>query len=67
MTEEEQSIGKFTRKKLLNLQNWDEWEAAELKQLEQFHKQKMLGDPINPKLLGKDSIILRPHWQHVAK
>jgi hypothetical protein len=57
-TTEEQSLGSFTRRKLRNLPNWNEWETAEFKQLDSMAKQAMYGAPV---LAPKDSIVLRQH------
>ena len=38
-TPEEQALGRFTRRKLKKLANWNDWKAGEHKQLNQFHKQ----------------------------
>ena len=67
VTPEEEALGHFTRKKLQTLPNWRDWNEAEHKQLNQFHKQRMFGDPIDPITLPKDAIILRPHWQYSVK
>ena len=67
MTKEEQALGYFTRKKLKRLATWQEWKDGESKQLNQFHQQKMFGEPIDPQLLPNDALILRAHWNYVAK
>ena len=43
-TPAEQSLGKFTRRKLKNMDTWNDWEAGERKQLNQFHDLQMFGD-----------------------
>mgnify|MGYP003312282947 FL=1 len=60
-TPEEQALGYFTRRKLKRLANWNDWEAGEHKQIDQFMAQKMFGPPTNPASLPKDAVILRPH------
>ena len=66
-TDEEASLGHFTRRKLKGLTTWDKWLAGEAKQLNQFHKQNMFGDPVDISTLDKDAIILRPHWNYTIK
>jgi hypothetical protein len=63
-TTEEQSLGSFTRRKLQKLSNWDDWKAAEFKQLDSMAKQEMYGAPVHA---PKDSIILRQHWNYGIK
>jgi hypothetical protein len=63
-TTEEQSIGSFTRRKLRKLSNWNDWKAAEFKQLDSMAKQDMYGAPV---LAPKDSIVLRQHWNYCIK
>ena len=36
VTPEEEALGYFTRKKLKNLKNWNDWKAGEKKQIDQF-------------------------------
>ena len=64
VTPEEQSIGRFTRRKLQKLATWPEWRAAEHKQLDHFHSLMMYGAPV-PR--PSDAIVLRPHWQYQVK
>ncbi len=63
-TTEEQSLGSFTRRKLRNLPNWNEWETAEFKQLDSMAKQEMYGAPVPA---PKDAIVLRQHWNYSIK
>ncbi len=63
-TTEEQSIGSFTRQKLRKLSNWNDWKAAEFKQLDSMAKQDMYGAPV---LAPKDSIVLQQHWNYGIK
>ena len=65
-TPEEQAIGHFTRRKLKKLSTWNEWEAGERKQLDQFTDLQMFGEPIIPPNDPR-AIILRPHWQYHIK
>ena len=65
-TPEEQAIGHFTRRKLKKLSTWNEWEAGERKQLDQFTDLQMFGEPILPPDDPR-TIILRPHWQYHVK
>jgi hypothetical protein len=65
-TSEEQALGHFSRRKLKRLTTWNEWEAGERKQLNQFCDLQMFGEPILPPK-EKDTIILRPHWQYHIK
>ena len=44
-TPEEQALGHFTQRKLRTLANWPQWLAGEWKQLDQFHKLGMFGEP----------------------
>ena len=37
ITPAEQALGKFTRRKLKDMDTWSDWEAGERKQLNQFH------------------------------
>ena len=39
------SSNKLTRRKLKELDTWNEWKASEHKQLDQYHHQKMFGKP----------------------
>jgi hypothetical protein len=52
---------------LKKLTTWNEWEAGEHKQLDQFYGQKMFGDAIDPMLLPKQAVVLRPHWNYIVK
>ena len=45
-TPEEKALGRFTGKKLKRLPNWDEWQLAKFRQLDQFRKLQMYGQPI---------------------
>ena len=61
---EEQALGRFTRYKLKKLSTWDDWQAGERKQLDQFECQKLYGAPVDK---PPGSIVLRPHWQYAIK
>ena len=63
-TKEEEALGHFTRRKLKQLNNWNEWLHAERKQLDQFHDLEMYGKP-TPR--PPKSILLRPHWQYQVR
>ena len=67
ITPEEAALGTFTRKRLKLLSTWEDWKLGEHKQLNQFEQQEMFGEPIDPVLLPKDAVILRPHWQYAVK
>ena len=67
MTDEEKACGYFSRRRLRTLSNWRDWEAAEHKQLDQFDKQEMFGDPVHASTLPKDAVVLRAHWQYQVK
>ena len=58
-TEDEQVIGKFTRRKLQRLDTWPDWKQGEISQLDKMAKVGMYGKPckVPPK-----AIVLRPHW-----
>ena len=66
ITPAEQALGKFTCRKLKNMDTWNDWEAGERKQLTQFHDLQMFGAPV---VMPSDrkTIILRPHWQYHIK
>ena len=63
-TAEEKAIGNFTRRKLIRLTNWNQWQEGEFKQLDSMAKQEMYGAPCLP---PKDAIILRQHWNYSIK
>ena len=57
ITPTEQALGKFTRRKLKNMDTWNDWEAGERKQLNQFHDLQMFGkDMTRP--LKENAVIL---------
>ncbi|KAG7357166.1 reverse transcriptase RNA-dependent DNA polymerase [Nitzschia inconspicua] len=59
ITPEARALGNLTRRKLKTLSIWDEWHAAEHKQLDQMASLVMFGTPCP---LPPGGIILRPHW-----
>ena len=63
-TPEELSLGRFTRFKLKRLLTWNEWQAGERKQLNQFDCQGLFGSPVTK---PPGAIVLRPHWQYSIK
>ena len=58
VTPAEQALGKFTRRKLKNMDTWDEWLAGERKQLNQFHDLQMFGEPIHRPSDEANAVIL---------
>ena len=59
----EQALGKFTRRKLKNMDTWNNWEAGERTQLNQFYDLQMFGDSMaHP--LEESAVILQSHWQY---
>ena len=69
MTEEEKALPSFTRKRLMTLPNWHEWQAADDKQLDQHFNAGTIGkavprpakDPLKP------SQVFRLHWARLVK
>ena len=57
ITPAEQALGKFTRRKLKNMDTWNDWEAGERKQLNQFHDLQMFVEDMTRPLKG-DAVIL---------
>ena len=57
----QQVLGKFTRRKLKNMNTWKVWYAGEKKQLNQFHDLQMFGPSIE-RPLEENAIKLRSHW-----
>ena len=56
-TPAEQALGKFTRRKLKNMDTRNDWEAGERKQLNQFNDLQMFGDSM-ARPLGENAVIL---------
>ena len=69
MTEEEKALPSFTRKRLMKLSNWPEWQAADDKQLNQHFDAGTIGMaiPRPPKDPLKPSQVFRLHWARVVK
>ena len=63
-TEDEQAIGKFTRRKLQQLDTWPDWKHGEMSQLDKMAKVGMYGKPCKA---PRKAIVLRPHWQYHLK
>ena len=63
-TAEEKATGSFTRRKLLRLPNWDQWQNGEFKQLDSMAHQEMYGEPC---FAPDGAIILRQHWNYSIK
>ena len=57
ITPAEQALGKFTRRKLKNMDTWNDWETGERKQLNQFHDLQMFGDHM-ARPLEENAVIL---------
>ena len=66
ITPAEQALGKFTRRKLKNMDTWNDWEAGERKQLNQFHDLQMFGEDMT-RPLEENAVILQSHWQYHVK
>ena len=66
ITPAEQALGKFTRRKLKNMDTWNNWEAGERKQLNQFNDLQMFGESM-ARPLEENAVILRSHWQYHVK
>ena len=62
VTPEEQDFCYFTSKKLKPLSTWKEWKDVEIKQLDQFHIQKMIGELIYSNGLPNSAVILQQFW-----
>ncbi len=63
-TPEEAALGRFTRRKLKKLSTWPLWRDGECKQLDQFVRQRLYGEPC---YLPKGGILMRTHWQYHIK
>ena len=57
ITPAEQALGKFTRCKLKTMDTWNNWEAGERKQLNQFHDLQMFGENMT-RPLEENAVIL---------
>ena len=69
MTEEERALPSFTRKRLMTLPNWDQWQAADDAQLDSHFKAGTIGKAVpRPKPEpDKPSQVFRLHWAHTVK
>ena len=61
ITPAEQALGKFTRRKMENMDTCNDWEAGEHKQLNQFHDLQMFGEHM-ARPLEENAVILQSHW-----
>ena len=61
ITPAEQALGKFTCRKLKNMDTWDEWVAGEHKQLNQFYDLQMFSKSIL-RPTEDNAVTLRSHW-----
>lgn len=55
---------KLTRGKLLQADDWDDWEKSEWKQLDQYELQNMFGDPTE---VDSDGAVFNLVWTYVVK
>ena len=69
MTEEERALPSFTRRRLMQLSNWPEWQAADDKQLNQHFDAGTIGKavPRPTKDPDKPSQVFRIHWARLVK
>ena len=69
MTPEERELPSFTRKNLMKLPNWDQWQAADDLQLDTHFKAGTIGHPVPrpPKDPLKPSQVFRLHWARLVK
>ena len=58
------STNKLTRRKLKNGNNWKDWQDSEYKQLDQYHDQKMFGNPCQ---LPAGANVLDLLWTYLIK
>ena len=56
--------GKLTRRKLMKCSDWNDWEASEFKQLDQYHEQGTFGEP---QPLPAGSNVLNLLWTYLIK
>jgi hypothetical protein len=65
MTDAEIALGPtLTRRSLLKIPSWPKWQAAEWKQLDQFHALGMFGKPCR---LPEGAMAMRMHWTYKRK
>ena len=69
MTEEERALPSFTRRRLMKLSNWHEWQAADDKQLDSHFDSGTIGKavPRPKKDPEKPSQVFRLHWARLVK
>ena len=69
MTPEERNLKSFTRKNLMKLSNWEEWRAADFKQLDNHFKSGTMGKAVIRPNFGPDqwSTIFNLVWRRVVK
>ena len=69
MTEEEKALPSFTRRRLMQLPNWHEWQAADDKQLDSHFDAGTIGMavPRPKKDPSKPSQVFRLHWARLVK
>ena len=70
MTPEERALPSFTRKNLMKLPNWDQWQAADDLQLDTHYKSGTIGQAVprpDTKDPDKPSQVFRLHWARLVK
>lgn len=69
MTPEERELKSFTRKNLMKLPNWEEWQAADDLQLDTHLKSGTIGHPVPRPVKDPDipSQVYRLHWARLVK
>ena len=69
MTPEERELKSFTRRNLMKLPNWDQWQAADDLQLDTHFKAGTIGHPVPRPLKDptSPSQVFRLHWARVVK
>ena len=69
MTDEEKALPSFTRRRLMKLSNWHEWQAADDKQLDSHFDAGTIGMavPRPEKDPEKPSQVFRLHWARLVK
>ena len=69
MTPEERQLRHFTRKNLMKLKNWHQWQAADDLQLDTHFKAGTIGHPVlrPPKNDSSPSQVFRVHWARLVK
>jgi hypothetical protein len=65
MTADEIALGpRLSRRSLKKISTWPKWQAAEFKQLDQFHALGMFGTPCR---LPPGAMVMRMHWTYKRK